>query len=134
MIALDTSAIMATLLDEPESEVFFNLINTNDCVISAATVVECQSVIVGRFGLVARDMIALYISKNEIEIIDFDAEQVAVANNARVFFGRGTGHPAQLNFGDTFSYALAKTRNIPLLFKGDDFIHTDIMSAISEVA
>ena len=62
--------------------------------------------------------------------VDVDAAQASLARDADIRFGKGTGHPAQLNFGDLFSYSLAKSRGIPLLFKGDDFAQTDILSAL----
>ena len=65
-----------------------------------------------------------------IEIIPFDEAQMRMAIDANLRYGRGSGHPAQLNFGDCFAYALARSRNLPLLFKGDDFIHTDVVPAL----
>lgn len=62
--------------------------------------------------------------------VAFDVDQLAAARVAYSRYGRGSGHPARLNMGDCFSYALAKSRNLPLLFKGDDFIHTDIEPAL----
>ncbi len=134
MIAVDTSAILAMILDEPESDAFALIVSSNTCLISAATVVECHSVVVGRFGLGSHNVVDLYITKNGINIVDFDKDQLEAAKKARLSFGRGTGHPAQLNYGDMFSYALAKTYNIPLLFKGNDFIHTDVIPAIPRAA
>lgn len=59
-------------------------------------------------------------------IVPVSVEQAALARDAYRIFGKGNGHPAKLNFGDCFSYALAKTQNDPLLFKGNDFLHTDL--------
>lgn len=67
------------------------------------------------------------------DIVAFDTRQLEVAKSTYARYGRGTGHRANLNMGDCFSYALAKTQNLPLLFKGDDFIHTDIESALKPV-
>ena len=66
----------------------------------------------------------------DMDIVAFDREQAHVGVEAHRRFGRGSGHPAKLNFGDCFAYALAKTRNLPLLFKGDDFINTDVEPAL----
>jgi ribonuclease VapC len=63
------------------------------------------------------------------ELVSPDAREVEIAYQAFVAYGRGSGHPAALNFGDVFSYALAKSRNLPLLFKGDDFARTDLERA-----
>ena len=65
-----------------------------------------------------------------ITVVPFDAEQAELANNANHRYGKGHGHPAQLNFGDTFSYALAAARGLPLLFKGNDFARTDVASVL----
>jgi ribonuclease VapC len=64
------------------------------------------------------------------QVVSFDLGQLAVAKAAYTRFGRGTGHPANLNMGDCFAYAVAKTRRLPLLFKGNDFIHTDVEPAL----
>lgn len=66
-----------------------------------------------------------------VSIVPFGADELEAAVEARLRFGRGAGHKARLNYGDCFAYALAKTRNLPLLFKGDDFLHTDIRPALS---
>jgi ribonuclease VapC len=65
-----------------------------------------------------------------ILVVPFGERELEVAVDARLRFSRGSGHAAKLNFGDCFSYALARTRNLPLLFKGDDFIHTDVVPAL----
>ena len=66
-----------------------------------------------------------------VETIAFDAEQARLASDAYRDYGRGSGHPANLNLGDCYSYALAAQRNEPLLFVGDDFTHTDLESALN---
>lgn len=70
------------------------------------------------------------IDRLELTVVPFDLAQLEVARLAYSRYGRGSRHRADLNMGDCFAYALAKTRNLPLLFKGDDFIHTDIESAL----
>ena len=70
------------------------------------------------------------IDQLELTVVAFDLAQLEAARTAYSLYGRDTGHPANLNMGDCFSYALAKTRNLPLLFKGEDFIHTDVRSAL----
>jgi ribonuclease VapC len=65
-----------------------------------------------------------------MRVLAFDANQATMAFDAYLRFGRGSGHPAQLNLGDCAAYALAQSLNLPLLFKGNDFIHTDVNSAL----
>ena len=71
------------------------------------------------------------IQEYDIQIVSFDPNHAQIARSAYERYGRGTEHPAKLNFGDCFAYALARERNEPLLFVGDDFIHTDIRSALA---
>ena len=68
---------------------------------------------------------------SRFEVVPVDAAMADLAYDAFEIYGKGSGHPAQLNFGDTFSYALAKIKNVPLLFKGDDFSRTDVQSAMA---
>jgi len=70
------------------------------------------------------------LSRSDVEIVDVTAEQAHIARAAYRDFGRGSGHPARLNFGDCFSYALARATGEPLLFKGDDFVHTDLTPGV----
>jgi ribonuclease VapC len=104
-------------------------IERHECAVSAASVVECYLVMTAKIGASAIRLVDEYLDINTAEIVPFDRAQLEAAAEARTRYGKGTGHPAQLNFGDCFSYALAKTRNLPLLFKGDDFSHTDIVPA-----
>lgn len=126
MIAVDSSALMAILLAEPEGANCRNLLQQNSAVMSAATLTEVLIVAAG-FGI-DRQMGDL-IEAFSIEVVALTAD---VARDAAVAYGQwGKGnHPARLNFGDCFSYALAQDRNCPLLFVGNDFSQTDIRSAI----
>lgn len=134
MIVVDTSAIVAILRVEPDAEVFAAAIERDQTpVMSAVSVMECS--IVMRAARLRPDSEAEFsldqmLAKAEIEIRDVTAEQLAIARAAHIRFGKGTGHPAQLNFGDCFAYALAKAMDVPLLYKGDDFGRTDIASAL----
>jgi ribonuclease VapC len=132
LIGIDTSAVICILLKEPDSTAFASIIRKNECMIGAPTLVECKTVAFGRTGIGGMAFVDGLIATYEIEIVDFGLADVSAALDARVRFGKGSGHPAQLNLGDTFSYALAKTRNIPLLFKGNDFIYTDIIPAVPQ--
>jgi ribonuclease VapC len=132
MIAVDTSAIVAIILNEPERATFRNAIQTAaQALISTVSVVEAKMVVYGRRGpravVFVDDLFRLPI----FEITPPGAADMDAAYSAFVAFGRGSGHPAALNFGDVFSYALAKVRNLPLLFKGSDFAETDIQPALA---
>jgi ribonuclease VapC len=128
---IDTSAIIAVLLREHDADLFRLYLDQQLLpMISTATLHEAYCVTTREdFPRKARqvdDLLALV----EPEIVAFDLEQLIAARSAYQRYGRGSGHKANLNMGDCFSYALAKTRNLPLLFKGDDFIHTDIEPAL----
>jgi len=132
VIVIDTSALAAILFDEPDSDVFLGAIRSaGNVLISTATALEARMVTYGRLGhrgvILLDDLLATSI----FEMMPPDERIVTSAFNAFVAFGKGSGHPAGLNFGDVFAYALAKTRDLPLLFKGNDFSKTDIRSALS---
>lgn len=130
MIVIDTSALVAVVFGEPEREVFVGIIQQAPRVlISTPTVLETRMVVHGRRGeravVLLDDLLRLPIFE---PVPPGDAESKA-AFAAFVAYGKGSGHPASLNFGDLFSYALAKVRGLPLLFKGEDFSQTDITPA-----
>lgn len=130
MMAVDTSAVIAILLGEPERQLFRNLIAADgDAVVSACSLVEARMVAHGRGGERLVSVLDALVEALALEVAPVDAPQASIAHAAFVRYGKGTGHPAQLNFGDLFSYALAKIRGVPLLFKGADFAHTDITPA-----
>lgn len=130
MIVVDTSALVAILLNEPERHAFLDCIESyGSTLVSVCSLVEARMVAHGRGG---ERLVALFEALIEalgIEVAAVTAEQAGVAHLAFIRYGKGSGHPAQLNFGDLFSYALAKVRGAPLLFKGDDFARTDIAPA-----
>lgn len=125
-MVLDTSALLALLLDEPEAEAF-RLAVEEDTVrlLSAATLLETAIVIEARKGEAGGRELDLLTHRAGIEVVAVDAEQVAEARRAYRRFGRGH-HAAGLNYGDCFAYALARTSGEPLLFKGADFDKTDV--------
>lgn len=129
MIVVDTSALLAIVLREPERATFLECITASDAVMSAGTLIEALMVCHGRGGAIATKEVQTLIAELGIEIVPVVAEQASIAHEAFLTYGKGNGHPAQLNFGDLFSYALAKARNVPLLFKGQDFAATDVASA-----
>jgi ribonuclease VapC len=130
MIVVDSSALLAVLLREPDREIFKNVITTADrCVISAVNAHETATVLRIRHGRDAVDQFWEMLADNEIEIYPFDELQVRAAATAFDRFGKGID-PARLNLSDCAAYALAKTLNAPLLFKGEDFAGTDIEPAL----
>lgn len=130
MIVVDTSAIFAFLAAEPDAERLAGHMHGNRVLVATPTWVETGIVVFGKLGLGGIERLRVLADELEFEIANFDHELAEAAVLAHRRFGRGTGHPANLNMGDCFSYALAKTRNLPLLFKGDDFIHTDVEPAL----
>jgi len=129
-MVIDSSAVLAILLEEPETADFLAAIEADGTrLMSAASVAEAGIVLEQRLGYEAgRDLDDL-IREAGIEIVPVDAEQSHLARRAFRLYGRGN-HPAGLNFGDCFAYALAEARGQPLLFKGDDFSKTDIAPAV----
>ncbi len=127
---LDTSALIAILADEPDSEPYIKAIShAPRCRISAGNFLELSIVIEGQFGAdVLRQCDALF-RRVGIVIEPVTVEHAHSARQAFHDFGKGR-HPAGLNFGDCFAYALAKATGEPLLFKGDDFRKTDVLSAL----
>jgi ribonuclease VapC len=128
---VDTSALVAIIKREPEQAGFSMILEAEkDLRISAATYFETSIVLDGlRKPDISRALDDL-IERAQIEIEPMTAEQARIARQAYRDYGRGSGHPANLNFGDCFSYALARAKREPILFKGDDFGHTDLRSAV----
>jgi ribonuclease VapC len=125
-MVIDTSAVLAILQDEPERRVFVESIEAAETrSISAASFVEASMIIDSRFGPDGVRDLDLLLARAGIAMIPVDADQAFLARQAFRDFGKGR-HPAGLNFGDCFSYALARTLGEPLLFKGRDFSRTDI--------
>lgn len=127
---IDTSALLAILRDEPDAEVIASAIQQASVRrVSAATFLEAAVVIdMSRDPIASRRFDEL-IAVAGIVVEPVTEEQARIGRAAYRDFGRGSGHPAQLNFGDCFSYALARATGEPLLFNGTDFIHTDVAPA-----
>lgn len=127
---IDTSAVIAILRQEPEARRFAEAIEAAAVRrISAATYVEIGAVIDGGRDPVASRLVDEMLTMAGIVIEKVTAQQGRIARDAYRDFGKGSGHAAGLNFGDCFAYALAKEKGEPLLFKGDDFSHTDVAVA-----
>jgi ribonuclease VapC len=128
---LDTSAIIAILRDEPGAEACAVAIERADMRrLSAANFVETAIVIDGSRDPIASRRFDELLKEAAIVVEPVTEAQARIAREAFRDFGKGSGHPAKLNFGDCFAYALAKASGEPLLFKGDDFSHTDLVPAL----
>jgi ribonuclease VapC len=129
VIVIDTSALFAIAANEPEREAFIALIEADGAVLcSAVTYVESVMVLTGRSKRLARARVDELLGLFGIEIVPISRGLTDAAVDAFDRFGKGR-HPARLNLADCFSYALAKSRELPLLFKGDDFSNTDLTPA-----
>jgi ribonuclease VapC len=128
---IDTSAVLTILRNEPEARTFAQLIE--EAVsrrVSAASFVEAAVVIDASRDPVASRRFDEFFQEARFVIEPVTETHARIAREAYRDFGKGSGHPAKLNFGDCFSYALAKVTREPLLFKGSDFLHTDITPAV----
>ena len=130
MIVVDTSALLAIVFNEPERGDFVKILERSTrALVSTPTVVEARIVVHSRRGqrgvVILDDLLRLPL----FELVPPSAAEAQTAYSAFVAFGKGSGHAAALNYGDLFSYALAKVRGLPLLFKGNDFSETDIVIA-----
>ena len=128
---VDTSALIAILKNEPEAEAFSEAIEAAKAVrISAASYLE-SNIVIGRCKnpiLTAR--LEEILENPGLQIEPVTAAQAKIAWEAYRDFGKGSGHPSNLNFGDCFTYALAREKREPVLWKGDDFGHTDLRAAV----
>ncbi|HEX4965984.1 MAG TPA: type II toxin-antitoxin system VapC family toxin [Thermoanaerobaculia bacterium] len=128
-MVIDTSALLAILLGEPEAEHFVRSIAADPkCLVSALSALEAAIVIHSRKGPFGVRELDLLLHAAKATIVSFDADQSLLARSAYEKFGKGH-HPAALNLGDCCSYALARSSGEPLLFKGNDFSQTDVAQA-----
>lgn len=127
---VDTSALIAILRDEPDASAFgIALTEAGAVSMSAATLVELTLVAEGRAGQPMGDQVNRLLASARVEVVPFTAEHAALAADGWRRYGKGR-HPAGLNLGDCFAYALAQSRGEPLLFKGTDFAQTDVKAAL----
>ena len=129
-LVIDTSALVAILLNEPDGSKYFKHIASSQAVLSAVGKVETLMVVLSRAPDEGRERFDFLPERLGIVIVGVDDRLAELAISAFLRYGKGR-HPAKLNFGDCFSYALAKRFNVPLLFKGNDFSHTDIHRALT---
>jgi ribonuclease VapC len=130
-VIIDSSAVIAILREESDWLVYAQAIDEARTLrLSAGSYVECSIVLERCRNPVLSASLDDFIEESEIAIEPVTVEQARVARQAYRDFGKGSGHKAGLNFGDCFSYALAKVKREPILFKGDDFQHTDLRAAV----
>jgi ribonuclease VapC len=130
MIVVDTSAVLCVMLEEPEADAVREaLLRASRRSLSASNYVECAMVIAGR-RIGGRSDLDEWLAIRGVDVVAVDRGLADLAADAFVRFGRGR-HPAGLNYGDCFAYALAKHLRAPLLFKGSDFAMTDIQPALT---
>jgi ribonuclease VapC len=130
-VIVDSSALVAILRREPERHRFTQMLReAAEIRISAATYFEVSIVIDSAHDPITSLMLDDLIENSKITIEPVTAEQARIARQAYRDYGKGSGHRANLNFGDCFAYALARVKREPLLYKGDDFVHTDLKSAL----
>lgn len=126
-IAVDTSAVVAVVLGEPEREAFLDALAAHEAVISAGSLIETLRVVQLALGERHIDGVRDLLALHAVEVAPVDARQTRLAEEGMRRFGKGrAAPPAVLNFGDLFAYALARVLDAPLLFKGDDFTRTDV--------
>lgn len=128
---IDASALTAIVSSEEEADAFLTVLEAspNQPLTSAIAIYEASLAIARRNGVPtpkARDLLEAFLSGYEVAVVPIDAETARLAIDAHLRYGKGTGHPAQLNMGDCFAYACARAHGARLLYKGGDFVHTDL--------
>jgi ribonuclease VapC len=129
VIALDTSAVVAIALQEPDGESYLQRIVSDGAVVGTPTLVECHMVLTSRMPAFANAFMKGFVERQSVHVSNFTFDVYEIAVTAFEKYGKGRRHPARLNFGDCMAYAVAKHHGLPLLYKGDDFSHTDIRRA-----
>ncbi len=130
---VDTSALIAIVKLEPEAYSIAKAMEKAETLrISAGTLLEAFIVVDGYLNPKLSARLDEIVEHPKMVIEPVTAKQAKIARQAYRDYGRGSGHPANLNFGDCFSYALARDKRETLLYKGDDFVHTDLRSAIQQ--
>jgi ribonuclease VapC len=128
---VDTSALVAILKNEPDTSIFADALESANIIrVSAATYLETHIVVQRYRNPILTARLEEILVNPGVQIEPVTAEQAKIALQAYRDYGKGSGHPASLNFGDCFSYALARDKREPILYKGDDFVHTDLRSAL----
>ncbi|MBY0296500.1 MAG: type II toxin-antitoxin system VapC family toxin [Methylobacterium sp.] len=131
MIAVDTSALVAIAFGEEDAGTLLDRLTRQDSIVGALSLVEAYLVVHNQTSTAPKTILADLLSVPTLRIVPFTQTHAALARDAYLRYGRGRGHRANLNFGDCLAYAVAKRDGLPLLFKGDDFVHTDLIPAAS---
>jgi ribonuclease VapC len=132
-VIVDTSAVIAILRDEPDASLYADALGAAHApAMSAGTYIEAAIVVDSNRDPILSRRLGDLLSAAEVVVQPVTTHHAEIARQAYRDFGKGSGHPAGLNFGDCFAYALARAGDQPLLFKGDDFMHTDIVPALPE--
>ena len=129
LMFVDTSVIVAILSKEPDATEFANKIEAVECCTSALVILEAAMRLSTKLGIdpvAVEQRIQAFMDEARIALAPMDARTASLAVKAFADYGKGRGHPAQLNLADCLSYACAKAQGIPLLYKGNDFSHTDL--------
>lgn len=130
-MVIDTSALLAILLAEPDSEVMVEaIVGAEPRLLGAPTLVEAAAVMAARKGPQGEVALDALLQRLDIEVIAMTPEAATFARSAYARYGKGIGSPAVLNYGDCLAYGVARATGEPLLFKGEDFLATDIEAAV----
>jgi len=128
MIVLDSSVLIAIIKGEPEAEQLLDVLAADECVLGAPTLVETRAWCTMNLTAHSSRWLEHFIDSGAVAVVPFSREMADGASAAFVTFGRGSKHPAKLNFGDCLAYAVSAVMQAPLLFKGADFARTDVMA------
>ncbi len=128
VIVVDTSVLVAIIRKEEDASHFVDVLDKTPAIMSVVSYIETQMVVIGRRLETDPKEVELTVDDLGIEIADVTRDQSSAAVRAFLQYGKGR-HRARLNLADCFAYALAKSRGLPLLFKGDDFVRTDVVAA-----
>jgi ribonuclease VapC len=128
VIVLDSSILVGIIRGEPDASRMLDILDSDECAIGAPTLVEARLWCAINLRTGASDWLEHFVDEEPATIVPFSRDMADVASQAFRAFGRGSGHPARLNFGDCMAYAVAAVMRAPLLFKGGDFGHTDVMA------
>jgi ribonuclease VapC len=130
LIAVDTSALLSIVFDEPDAPQMLTAIAAKPCIVGAPTAFEAWMAVTMRGAPEAGRALDRLLTRRNLRILAFESDHAALAQEAFSIYGKGRGHSARLNFGDCMTYAIAKRDDLPLLYKGDDFVHTDLRPAL----
>ena len=125
---LDSSVLVGIIRNEQDSDRLVDLLAGDECAIGAPTLVETRLWCAANLADRASRWLEAFIAEDEVSVLPFSRAMADAASSAFVKYGRTSGHPAKLNFGDCLAYAVSAVMRAPLLFKGGDFGHTDVLA------